>query len=417
MLISSDVFEAYLDCPTKCWFRFRGAEIVSNRYSQWVETQNQSYRIEAFKQLLDNVHQNDSILAPTKPLNIKKSTWRLAADFVVRKDNLESRIFALERLSLKGKPDQYLPIRSTFSNKIAKRDKLLIAYDSLVLSEAFRQEIKHGRIIYGTNFSMSKVKVPPLMREVRKSIGKISAMIEDNLPPELVLNRHCPVCDFQAMCRKKAVEKDDLSLLAGMKEKERKKFNGKGIFTITQLSYTFRPRRRSKRSWDKREKYHHSLKALAIREKKIHIVGSPEIVINGTPIYLDVECVPDRDFYYLVGMLIKHNHSLVRHSLWAESPGDEATIWQNFLEIISLVEKPVLIHYGSLESNYLKQMCRRYGGPPEGSASEKAIKESVNILSITYAQIYFPVFGNGLKDIAGFLGYTWMTLIYSGRSR
>jgi hypothetical protein len=61
-----------------------------------------------------------------------------------------------------------------------------------------------------------------------------------------------------------------------------------GIFT-TQLSYTFRPRRRPKRLRDKREKYHHSLKALAIREKKIPIVSSPELKIEGTPVYLDVE--------------------------------------------------------------------------------------------------------------------------------
>jgi hypothetical protein len=219
------------------------------------------------------------------------------------------------------------------------------------------------------------------------------------------------------MCRKKTVEKDDLSLLAGMKEKERKKFKSKGIFTITQLSYTFRPRRRSKRSRDKREKYHHSVKALAIREKKIHIIGIPEIVVNGTPIYVDVECVPDRNFYYLVGMLIKHNNSPIRHSLWAGNLEDEATIWQKFLDILSSVEKPVLIHYGSLESNYLKEMCERYGGPPDGSASEKAVKESINILSVTYAQIYFPVFGNGLKDIAGFLGYTWTdTDVFGPRS-
>lgn len=37
----------------------------------------------------------------------------------------------------------------------------------------------------------------------------------------------------------KAVEKDDLSLLGGMKEDERKEYNSKGIFTVTQLSYTF----------------------------------------------------------------------------------------------------------------------------------------------------------------------------------
>ena len=102
---------------------------------------------------------------------------------------------------------------------------------------------------------------------------------------------------------KKAIEKDDLSLLSGMTEKERKNFNSKGIFGVTQLSYTFRPRRRPKHLAGKREKYHHSLKALAIREGKIHIVGSPELKIEGTPVYLDVEGLPDRDFYYLIGFV------------------------------------------------------------------------------------------------------------------
>src|SRR5207247_7801492 len=106
-------------------------------------------------------------------------------------------------------------------------------------------------------------------------------------------------CEFQTRCRKIAVEKDDLSLLAGMSAKERQKLRSKGIFTVTQLSYTFRPRRRPKRLRDKREKYHHSLKALAIREKKIHILGSPELKIEGTPVYLDVEGLPGRDCYCL----------------------------------------------------------------------------------------------------------------------
>ena len=92
-------------------------------------------------------------------------------------------------------------------------------------------------------------------------------------------------------------EKDDLSLLLNISAKERKKFHTNGIFTVTQLSYTFRARRRPKRLAGKREKYHHSLKARAIREQKIHIVGSPELKIEGTPVYLDVEGLPDRDFY------------------------------------------------------------------------------------------------------------------------
>ena len=113
-----------------------------------------------------------------------------------------------------------------------------------------------------------KIKTSTLTGEVRKLVGKIVKFLACESPPDLILNRHCAECEYQAWRRQQKIEKDDLSLLAGMTEKERKKLNSKGIFTITQLSYTFRPRRRPKRLRDKREKYHHSLKALAIREKK-----------------------------------------------------------------------------------------------------------------------------------------------------
>jgi predicted RecB family nuclease len=149
-----------------------------------------------------------------------------------------------------------------------------------------------------------------------------------------------------------------------MSEKERKELHSKGIFTITQLSYAFRPRRRPKLLRDRREKYHHSLKALAIREKKIHIVGSPELKIEGTPVYLDVEGLPDRDFYYLIGVRIGDGAFAVQHSLWADSVEDEGRIWRELLGILETVEKPVLIHYGSYETTFLRRMSERHGKPP-----------------------------------------------------
>ena len=85
MIISSDVFEAYLQCTSKCWFRFHGEEAVGNMYAQWVREENQSYRIEALKRLLDKVHRDDYIVAPSQPVNIEMAKWRLAIDFVVRK--------------------------------------------------------------------------------------------------------------------------------------------------------------------------------------------------------------------------------------------------------------------------------------------------------------------------------------------
>ena len=152
------------------------------------------------------------------------------------------------------------------------------------------------------------------------------------------------------------VEKDDLSLLAGMTEKERKKLNGKGIFTVTQLSYTFRPRRRPKRFVSKIEKYHQALKALAIRERKVHVVGKPELNIEGTPVYLDVEGLPERDFYFLIGIRIPIADGFVQHSFWADNNEDEKQIWDSFLGLLASVDNPTLIHYGSFETTFLKKM-------------------------------------------------------------
>src|SRR5436853_3807495 len=213
-------------------------------------------------------------------------------------------------------------------------------------------------------------------------------------PPDLVLNRHCSECEFQDRCRQKALEKDDLSLLANMTGKERKKFHNKGIFTITQLSYTFRPRRRPDRMRDKREKYHHSLKALAIRENKIHIVGNPELKIEGTPVYLDVEGLPDRDFYYLIGVRIGNGESALQHSLWADTIEKEGKIWREFLAILETVEKPVLIHYGSYETTFLKRMDDSYGQRANDPAITKNQAPTVNLVAVTFAQIYFPAFSN-----------------------
>jgi hypothetical protein len=86
---------------------------------------------------------------------------------------------------------------------------------------------------------------------------------------------------------------------------------------------------------------------------------------------------------------------------------DEERVWQDFLNTLSGIDRPVLIHYGSFEKTFLKAMCRRYGAPPADSAAAKAIESSVNLLSAIYARIYFPTYSNGLKEIARFLGFDW----------
>src|SRR4029077_12121734 len=122
-----------------------------------------------------------------------------------------------------------------------------------------------------------------------------------------------------------------------------------------------------------------------IREEKIHIAGRPALTIEGTPVFFDVEALPDRGFYYLVGLRIKNNDSAVQHSLWADASEDEAKIYFRFLDILKTVEKPQLIHYGSFETDFLRQMAKRYGISLQDTLVDH---NPINLLSIIYGQIY-----------------------------
>jgi predicted RecB family nuclease len=416
MVINSHLFEAYLKCHTRCWLRSQGEPGESNSYAIWLQSQNEAYRSAGVRRLIESIPPNEYGADLPATGGLKAATWRLAVTFLAQAQCLESGLHAVERLPSegRGKPAQFIPIRFVFTNKLGENDKLLLEFDALVLSEVLGREVAFGKIIHGDDHALLKVKTSGLMGKARSHVERTRTLLSNSSRPDLVLKRHCAECESQMRCRQKAMEKDDLSLLANMTEKERKKYHGKGIFTVTQLSYTFRPRRHPTRMRDKRERYHHSLKALAIREQTTYIVGYPELKIEGTPVYLDVEGLPDCDSYYLVGVRIGHGESAVQHSLWADSDKDEGELWRKLLAILDTVETPALIHYGNYETTFLKRVCERYGGPPEGSVAAKAIHATMNLLSVIYAQIYFPTFSNGLKEIAGHLGFRWSEYSVSG---
>ena len=416
MAVTTDLVEAFLKCPTKCFLRARSEVETGNAYADWVRTESHIFSSEGIKRLVAGVAPDKCVTGTAATEGGKSAQWQFALDFVARSENLRCSCHAVERIPSagRGRAARFVPIRFVFSNKLNRHDKLQLAFDALVVSKVLGREVTLGRIVYGDDHVTLKVKVSALKNEVEKLTDKIGVLISSPSPPDLVLNRHCAECEYQTRCRQKAIDKDDLSLLGSMTEKERTDFNSKGIFTVTQLSFTFRPRRRPKGLKDKRERHHYALKALAIREKKLHIVGSPEIRFEGTPVYLDVEGLPDRGFYYLVGIRTKVGDSVVQHSLWADGPSDEGRIWREFLSKLMDIENPVLIHYGSFESVFLKQMCEKYGGPPNGSGAAKALESAVNLLSVIFGQIYFPTYSNGLKEIAGWLGFRWSDRDSSG---
>ena len=74
--ITSDLFEAYLKCPTKCWLRATGEPETGNLYSEWVKSQSESFRVTGTERLLAETPAGEAVRA--LPEDLKTSKWRLA---------------------------------------------------------------------------------------------------------------------------------------------------------------------------------------------------------------------------------------------------------------------------------------------------------------------------------------------------
>jgi len=301
-IITASLFEAYLKCPTKCFLRSGSETGQGNAYADCVIAQNESYRNGGINRLMGECPNGDCVVGPLDNEHLKAANCKFAVGFVAHGQNLKSAIHVVEKIPSEGRGQatQLIPIRFIPTNKLTKDDKLLSAFDALILSEVLGQEIALCRIIHGDDYATLKIKNRALVSNVRKIIGRISALLPNSAPPDLILNRYCGECEFRNRCRQKAIERDDLSLISGISPKERLKLNKKGIFSVTQLSHTYRPRRR-RRKTKAIDKHSHALKALAIREKKIYVTETAKPQLGRVQVFFDVEGIPDRDLYYLIG--------------------------------------------------------------------------------------------------------------------
>ena len=299
---------------------------------------------------------------------IKRKIYRMILDYTALATDLRAHLHGLELVQVIGTKnlgiDQYVPIRFVAAERISAAHGFLLAFDALVFSQAVSTPLPHiGKLLHGREYSTTTVVLTPLYTKVRSVIAAIRAQQASPTPPPLVLNKHCAQCQYASRCRQIATEADDLSLLAKIDAKERQGYHEKGIFTVKQLSYTFRPRRRN----CNHRKHEHALQALAIRKNQIHVIGPVAFTIEGTLVYFDVEGDPDRDFYYCIGLRFEAGGATVQRSYWADSPADEGTMWAECLRMLDGHRCPTVGPLRRYETTFLRQMKKRYPNPEAGS--------------------------------------------------
>jgi len=320
-IISSEIVVAYSHCPRKAFLLASGEQGVDVEYAN-ILTQQKNFQKD---KRMESISPTEFAIQIDKVNNLKKHR-DILANVNLRSEYFEANCDILARVD-KVSPSKkvgYEPTIFIGTHNVGQEHKLELAFVGHVLGKIEGQIPEKGTIV-STDGKSHGLKIKPLLKSLQKIVSPLQDWLSfpTSQPPPIILNKHCSVCEYQMQCRQIATEKDELTLLSGLTEKERKRQNNKGIFTVTQLSYTFRARRKPKHLASKPEKFSHALRALAIREHKIYITGKPKLNIKGKLVFLDVEGNPELDFYYLIGLRVMNEDSCVQHSFWANEKVDE----------------------------------------------------------------------------------------------
>ena len=300
-LITSQLVEAHQHCPRKAFFLLRGIpEFHPHEYEIAVEERAAKRRIAYLTEL-----------ALQKPV-------------VISADDLQATCDALANGRKRGQREPHLVIGTESASPL---DKARLAFAGYALGQENRHRPSFGVVVPFTG-DPKRVKLDPLYSGISKTVDRLREWTRQlpSEPSALIMGKQCQTCEFRDHCRAEAESSDSLYLLDKMTPKVAAKYQKKGIFTLTQLSYVYRPRRRPKKSLGKiPTPFNVELQSLAIREKKIYLHERPTLAQQPVELFLDIEGIPDEEFNYLVGVMVKKGDKTDMHSFWADGPDDEAS--------------------------------------------------------------------------------------------
>jgi predicted RecB family nuclease len=402
--ITSDVLESYLYCKFKAHLKLAGEHGTRSDYEGLLVERRAEVRLRAIDKV---VVRQEAEVARNIPLTAAalKAGPPYALDVLLEDDHVSLRFDGLKKVDGKSKLGDfhYVPVLFHAGEQVRKEQRLLLEVYALLLSRV-QDRMPAGAVVWHSKeCRATTVRLGTDPRKVEQLLQDLQRL-RDGVPPRLLLNDHCQVCEFRKRCHEQAVREDNLSLLRGIGEKEVKGLARKGILTLTQLAHTFRPRRWGKRVVRKTHHRYHALQALAIRDKRIYIFGTPELPASPVKVYLDIEGVPDEAFVYLIGIVVVEGDTQKQFSFWADTKEEEHDIFEQFMTEVSRYEDFRVYCYGSYERSFLKRMRK---GAKRKKPVDRVLERTVNVLSVVYSHFYFPCHSNGLKDVAGCLGCSW----------
>ena len=265
MLVTNDILYSFINCQYKAYLKGK-QQLGSTSEYQILYTKLKQIQTDNFEKQVSAIRKTFS-----KIISFDNSFHREGIALNVKFIN-ENIDIVLDGIEFLGK-NIFIPIFITPFEKVTRLDKLFLALQSTYIQTNFNIQANLCKIIFGQNLKETKFKISSFSKAIKKISGDLTKLYLNSNAPIFYKNQHCLICEFQNLCLEKLIERDDLSLLTSLKPKEILQKNNRGVFSVKQLSYSFRPKKNPYR----KRKFVPELKALAIRDNKTFIQEVPNL--------------------------------------------------------------------------------------------------------------------------------------------
>ena len=202
MAITQEIFEAFLKCRTKAHLIGHGVAVTESAIDSPLKELNDTYRHRSSDELRAAVADGQLYIGTPSVEAIKRRLYVLIADCSLSTQSLKAELHGLRLVRGTGRADgnDYIPFRFLYNEKISNTDRLLLAFDAFVFSQVVGIDPRHGEFIHGREQRTAKVLLTPLYSKVRAALTAIAAQEAQSAPPPVVLNKHCPECQYALHC-------------------------------------------------------------------------------------------------------------------------------------------------------------------------------------------------------------------------
>ncbi|MEM8778738.1 MAG: TM0106 family RecB-like putative nuclease [Cyanobacteria bacterium P01_G01_bin.49] len=247
---------------------------------------------------------------------------------------------------------------------------------------------------------------------LQSTLEECVAVLAQEQEPEVFISRQrCSLCRWYDHCYAIAQSEQHLSLVPGVTPSRYQSLQEIGVSSVQSLADICPGNMGEIMGLEVATQLQQQAQSIvdnrAIRraycQRNIH-----EILRTATiELYFDIEAEPERNLDYLLGVVMVNRLTQVQtfYAFLAETPQDEARIWQQFLELVNTYKKAPIFHFSEYEVETIKRLGNLYQTPPK--QIESVISRFVDLHHCVTTSVIFPVESYSLKSLANWLGFQW----------